>query len=265
MLKPSGTPDLSKMNPAIGGAAPVGGFVGSGAMGRGPRDRLIGVRVVITLGTFKGYIGIIKDMNGTTARVELNTSNKVISIHKDKLRRPSDKPGEKPQPLESYRSMGPPSSNYNGARTPNPHEFGSKTPAWGSSRTPNPYGGRTPAWNTSTRTPNPYDSGAKTPAWNVSSRTPNPFADGSRTPAWNASIRTPNPYVSGWATPGHSGGGGGGGGGGGSGSGSGLGGATPGRAWGGATPGRSANTWGGTGGEPTDEWVCVENILCYPY
>src|SRR5882724_4249096 len=40
MLKPGGGPDLSKMNPAVGGAV-QGGFVGSGAMGRGPRDYLI--------------------------------------------------------------------------------------------------------------------------------------------------------------------------------------------------------------------------------
>lgn len=255
MLKPTGATDLSKMNPSVGGAVPVGGFVGSGAMGRGPRDRHIGVRVVVTAGTFKGYIGIIKDVNGTMARVELNTGNKVISILKSKLMYPN-KQGEKPLPLETYnRNMGPPSSNYSGARTPNPQmEFGSKTPAWGSSRTPNPYGGRTPAWNTSTRTPNPYDSGSKTPAWNVSSRTPNPFADGSRTPAWNASVRTPNPYSSGgWATPGHTGGGG-------SGGGSGLGGATPARTWGGATPARAANTWTSSADSTDDHWVRRESF-----
>src|SRR5580693_3331944 len=50
--------DLSKMNPALG--APTGGMVGSGNMGRGPRDRLIGVTVVVVKGTQKGYVGAIK-------------------------------------------------------------------------------------------------------------------------------------------------------------------------------------------------------------
>ena len=257
MLKPTGTPDLSKMNPAVGGAAPVGGFVGSGAMGRGPRDRLIGVNVIVTKGTFKGYIGIIKDTNGPQARVELNSGNKVVTLEKEKLKRPGAKPGDRPLPLESFtpnRNMGPPNAPFTGVRTPNPYaDFGSKTPSWG--RTPNPYGGRTPAWNSSARTPNPYETGAKTPAWNASARTPNPFADGSKTPTWNASARTPNPYANnGWATPGHAGSSGGGGGGGGGG---GLGGATPARTWGGATPARPSNAWGPSADSSDDHWVYI--------
>lgn len=76
--------DLSKMNPAL--AAP-GGMVGSGTMGRGPRDRLLGVTVVAIKGPYKGYVGTIRDTNGAIARVELNTNNKVITIDKDKLKR----------------------------------------------------------------------------------------------------------------------------------------------------------------------------------
>ena len=48
------------MNPAMSG----GGMVGSGNVGRGPRDRLIGVAVTVIKGPHKGYIGIIKDTNG---------------------------------------------------------------------------------------------------------------------------------------------------------------------------------------------------------
>lgn len=80
-----GTTDLSKMNPAMTGGA--GGMVGSGNIGRGPRDRLIGVTVTVTKGPNKGYIGTIKDTNGPIARVELVTGNKVISIEKVKLMR----------------------------------------------------------------------------------------------------------------------------------------------------------------------------------
>lgn len=81
-----GGADLSKMNPALSGGA-MGGMVGSGPMGRGPRDRDIGVTVVIVKGPHKGYAGTIKDTNGSMARVELLTSNKMITIDKTKLHR----------------------------------------------------------------------------------------------------------------------------------------------------------------------------------
>lgn len=81
-----GSADLSKMNPALTGGA-MGGMVGSGNIGRGPRDRLIGVTVAVIKGPSKGYVGTIKDTNGPVARVELYTSNKVITIDKVKLKR----------------------------------------------------------------------------------------------------------------------------------------------------------------------------------
>ena len=77
--------DLSKMNPLLSGGA--GGMVGSGTMGRGPRDRLIGVSVTIIKGPNKGYVGTVKDTNGSQARVELLSGNKVITIDKEKLKR----------------------------------------------------------------------------------------------------------------------------------------------------------------------------------
>ena len=77
--------DLSKMNPAM--IAPTGGMVGSGAMGRGPRDRDIGTTVTVVKGPHKGYTGTIKDTNGPIARVELRTGNKLITIEKEKIYR----------------------------------------------------------------------------------------------------------------------------------------------------------------------------------
>jgi transcription elongation factor SPT5 len=71
------------MNPTIG--APTGGMVGSGTMGRGPRDHHIGLNVMVIKGTHKGYAGTIKDTNGAIARVELRSGNKVVTIEKDKL------------------------------------------------------------------------------------------------------------------------------------------------------------------------------------
>ena len=61
-------------------------MVGSGMIGRGPRDRLIGTQVMVTKGPSKGVAGVIKDTNGNLARVELLTGNKVISIDKSKLK-----------------------------------------------------------------------------------------------------------------------------------------------------------------------------------
>ncbi len=81
-----GSADLSKMNPAMSGGA-GGGMVGSGNMGRGPRDRLIGVTVLVVKGPRKGYVGTIKDTNGNIVRVELISGNKVITIEKEKLKR----------------------------------------------------------------------------------------------------------------------------------------------------------------------------------
>ncbi|KDR77014.1 hypothetical protein GALMADRAFT_246210 [Galerina marginata CBS 339.88] len=226
VLKTAGA-DLSKMNPAM--VAPTGGMVGSGAMGRGPRDRDIGTTVMVVKGPHKGYVGTIKDTNGPVARVELRTGNKIIMIEKEKIYRRY--PDGKLEALDKAPRHGQQRGNSN------PYHNGGfavpRTP-YNSSKTPNPYGGdsRTPAWNASSRTPNPY-SDARTPAWNASSRTPNPYAqDGGRTPAWNVGSRTPNPYATGAnaSAPG----------------------AGPATGWGGATPGRNvaASGWQTPGRAP---------------
>ncbi|KAJ3837350.1 hypothetical protein F5878DRAFT_726124 [Lentinula raphanica] len=229
--------DLTKMNPAAAGGAqglgPLntntnanggGGLVGS-AIGRGPKDRLIGAHVVVIKGPHKGYVGIVKDTNGVgltgIARVELNTGNKMISIEKGKLHRklpngttePVEGPGAnwRRQPTNgSYSSMGPPSKSFSvdgsGNRTPGwGNASGGRTPGWGGSggggRTPfgaGGSGGRTPFGAGSGRTPNPYaQNGGQTPAWNTGSKTPNPYSAGNQTPAWNVGSKTPNPYAQG--------------------------------------------------------------------
>ncbi|KAF9011770.1 hypothetical protein BDQ17DRAFT_1344799 [Cyathus striatus] len=252
MIKPAGM-DLSKMNPAM--AVPIGGMVGSGAMGRGPRDRHIGVTVVVVKGAHKGYAGTIKDTNGQIARVELRTGNKIISIEKDKLYRrlpdgklePLDKPmgfggGRGGHNGGGRRGGAPFSGGYGGGANSQQLPSGGRTPWGGAGRTPNPYAaesGKTPAWGATGRTPNPYADGGKTPAWSAGSKTPNPYADSGKTPAWSAGSKTPNPYAAAAAAGGEGG----------------WGGATPGRGtggWGGATPGRPASSssaptggWGG--------------------
>ena len=173
-------------------------MVGSGVLGRGPRDRLIGTPVMVIKGPSKGVAGVVKDTNGNIARVELLTGNKVISIDKSKLKgrkcvirsysrfevhcviTRADGTLEELERRLMGGDMRPPSVNpHVGPRTP-----AWKTPAWQGGTTPNIQNPKTPAWQVSSRTPNPYlDGGGKTPAWNVSSRTPNPYADGGKAQA----------------------------------------------------------------------------------
>ncbi|KAJ2852183.1 transcription elongation factor spt5 [Coemansia brasiliensis] len=65
---------------ARGGAR--GGRVGSL---RGGRDPLVGKTVIANRGPYKGYAGIVKDITGTLARIELHTNARVVNVDKDKL------------------------------------------------------------------------------------------------------------------------------------------------------------------------------------
>jgi transcription elongation factor SPT5 len=78
--------DLSKQNPLLNGVLNQGGTVGSNVF-RGPKDHVIGYQVTIFRGVYKGYIGIIKDTNGSMVRVELSSKNRIITIERDKLKR----------------------------------------------------------------------------------------------------------------------------------------------------------------------------------
>lgn len=49
------------------------------------RDRLIGKTVTIRKGPFKGVLGIVKNTTETTARVEMHSKAKTISVDKDEL------------------------------------------------------------------------------------------------------------------------------------------------------------------------------------
>jgi len=52
---------------------------------QGGRDKTIGQTVKVRLGPYKGLMGIIKDATEQTARVELHTKSKTITIEKMKL------------------------------------------------------------------------------------------------------------------------------------------------------------------------------------
>ncbi|KAK3743846.1 hypothetical protein QZH41_011853, partial [Actinostola sp. cb2023] len=134
---------------AGGGGGGGGGGRGRGR-GRGGRDITIITQTVrICQGPYKGYIGIVKDATETTARVELHSNCKTISVDKSRLN------------IISGPTRAGGSSSY--ARTP---MYGSQTPMYGSqtpmhgSRTPM-YGSQTPTHGDGSRTPH---SGAMTPS-----------------------------------------------------------------------------------------------------
>lgn len=128
---------------------PTGGGRGRG----GPkRDReLIGQTVRIIQGSFKGSVGIVKDSTETTARVELHSSCKTISVDRTRL-----------SIVSGMKLGGGQSSQY--ARTPSVsgqtpmYGSGSRTPMYGStqqhdgSRTPH-YGSMTPSHEPGSMTP----------------------------------------------------------------------------------------------------------------
>ncbi|KAG0356522.1 transcription elongation factor spt5, partial [Gamsiella multidivaricata] len=202
---------LDTMNPAVMNMN-RGGFNGRGGRGgmmmgrgRGGRDPLIDKTVTIIRGPHKGYLGIVKDATDTTARVELHTNCRIITVEKAKLA--ITNANGTTTPVSSMTDMNPPSTpragNYGGYGG-----YGGMTPMRSGDMTPmHPSGSRTPAWNSGSKTP-AWNAGSKTPAWSASSRTPNPYADGSRTPAWDAGSKTPHyggssAWDSGSRTPAH--------------------------------------------------------------
>ncbi|XP_033751673.1 transcription elongation factor SPT5-like [Pecten maximus] len=190
----------SPAHPASGGG---GGTPGSGTPGRGRggggfsrRDReLIGQTVRIVQGPFKGYIGIVKDATDSTARVELHSSCKTISVDKTRL---STLTGGKPSGMSSSYGKTP---TYMGGQTP---MYGSRTPMYGS-QTPLHDGSRTPHYATpGSRTPL-HEPGSMTPgasAWDPANpNTPSrnsEFEDYSFDESSPANYNTPTP-----ATPGY--------------------------------------------------------------
>ena len=143
--------DLTKMNPALKQNGALGAPNMPPPQQRG-RDRWIGKSVKIVTGTSKGLIGIVKDANDLTAKVELHAKNKQITINKQALKLIDSHTGE--------AMKGDPRLGVPPARTPAPGGFG-RTPFGGSgARTPAyamASGGRTPAWK--------QDAGARTPAF----------------------------------------------------------------------------------------------------
>ena len=123
---------------------------------------LLGKSVSINGGPYKGYIGIVKEIQESMARVELHTNSKIISIDRERL----SIVGSASDRLDDNRYR---DRNMTGMT---PSVAIGKTPAWGGAAAAS---GKTPAWGAAT---------GKTPAWNVAvGKTP---AWSSTTPTWNA-------------------------------------------------------------------------------
>jgi transcription elongation factor SPT5 len=87
-VTPKAANDLAKMNPALNAQLPFGGASLMPPPAAGPnRSRLINTLVVIVKGTSKGLMGVIKDVVGDSARVELATNNKTLLISMASLKR----------------------------------------------------------------------------------------------------------------------------------------------------------------------------------
>jgi transcription elongation factor SPT5 len=80
--------DLTKLNPALQAQLPYGG---ASLMAPPPvnpnKNRLVNTLVVVVKGTNKGLMGVIKDVLGQNARVELATNNKTLTINLAMLKR----------------------------------------------------------------------------------------------------------------------------------------------------------------------------------
>lgn len=200
-------PDLTKMNPQIGGVNNQNGMLAP-PKPMGGRDRMIGKACSIKKGPYKGLLGIIKETTDTTATVELHSRKMGVTVPKDIVGIRDPVTGN---PIDMSRFGGPPRSQFDNPAVPSAG-YG------GGAATPGPWnvaqGGRTPGpWGGATNLP-----GGRTPGpWNMpgyggsGGRTPAPYNDGSRTqyaPAYTdgsksaygpmAGGRTPG-YVPGWA------------------------------------------------------------------
>lgn len=195
--------DLSKMNPAAQTSAPV---TQAPKVAHFNTRKIVGQKVSIGPGSgYKGLKGIVRDASETSARIELEAKNKVVTIdvHKLLFTSPASKQLVSLRDfMNPYGRSGPDGPGFRGSAgsaTPRTGwNGGGRTPAWAS-------GGKTPAWASGGKTP-AWNSGGKTPSWNPGGKTPSgartpAWNSGSKTPAWNAGGKTPAWNASGGKTP----------------------------------------------------------------
>lgn len=203
--------DLARINPSVAAA----NAASQQSMGPPPQRatfntrRMLGVKVSIGPGSgYKGLKGIVRDVNETSARVELEAKNKVVTVNVQKLLFSQN--GN----MVPFREFVMPARREFGSATPRVPATpsmsgagnaggGGKTPAWAASgKTPAwNGGGKTPAWNAGGAKTPAWGAGATTPAWNAGGKTPAWNGGGGQTPAWNSGGKTPAWNAGGGQTP----------------------------------------------------------------
>lgn len=139
-----------------------------------PMRNLLGKSVSIAYGPYKGYLGIVKQIEEQTGsvKVELHTNSKLVSVPRDRIVFKGAMEGNVPSGGDFKHP----------AKTPAWSSSTSKTPAW-SAKTPtwSAPGGKTPSWRDAEgKTPAWRSSTSKTPSWE-----PQPVArQSAKTPTW---------------------------------------------------------------------------------
>lgn len=84
---PLGAPgSINSPRSIMGGPGAGGpGRLGGGGGRRGPKDRLVGQTVMVRQGKHKGKLGIVKEVTGDLARVEIHTDAQIVTLPKAKL------------------------------------------------------------------------------------------------------------------------------------------------------------------------------------
>lgn len=131
-------PDLTKMNPDVKRNANPNGSMAPPPKQNFGRDRSIGQTVTIRKGGYKGLLGIVKDTTDLSARVELHTKGKIVTVPKADLLFKDKITGR----VIDINGRGGSRGGFGGGRGGFDSGFGA------GSRTPQvPSGmGRTPAW-----------------------------------------------------------------------------------------------------------------------
>uniref|UniRef100_A0A0N5AR43 Transcription elongation factor SPT5 n=1 Tax=Syphacia muris TaxID=451379 RepID=A0A0N5AR43_9BILA len=148
-----------------GGSSSVSGLSVGGTETRAQRVRrdnaIIGKSVRITHGPLKGYFGIVKDSTEQTARVELHTNCKTISVDRSRICIVGEGTSDSSFITSTYgktpRDEGRTPMYTGGGKTP---MYGAQTPMYGS-QTPMHDGGRTPHYGAMT----PAGDGGRTPVY----------------------------------------------------------------------------------------------------
>lgn len=90
VVSAKGGRNINDSNAGRGQPVPMSrGAHSSGGMGRGRgrggRDPLVGQTVRITKGSYKGYMGLVRDVTDVLARIELQSQARTVSVEKVKL------------------------------------------------------------------------------------------------------------------------------------------------------------------------------------